>query len=80
MTDVLSAFAVRLHEVELKYVQEYMCVTDRCECSNKIEPAVFGIRKSEFEDLSYSEGDVDTFYDDCYLPMVEKGFLEPLPE
>ena len=75
MTRVTESYAVRLLEAERKYVQENMCVKSRCECSNKIDPSVFGIRKTEFEDLSYAEGDVDNFYEDCYLPMVEKGSL-----
>jgi hypothetical protein len=80
MTDIVESYTVRLHEVERQYVGEYMCITDRCECSNKIEPASFGIRISEFDSLSYSEGEVDTFYEDCYLPLVETGVLKALPE
>ena len=71
MTRVTEHYVGRLHEVESRYVRENMCVKNRCECSNKIEPSAFGIRKPEFDDLSYAEGEVDNFYTDCYQPLVE---------
>ena len=80
MANMAKIYLEELHRVEHYYVKENMCVRERCPCSTKVDQNAFGVRASELDNLEIYEGEISTFYFECYLPKVEEKALEPLDE
>ena len=73
-------------DIEMHYVQRYMCIEDLCPCSEKINTTSFGIRQIELNELDMKSGRAFKFYDHCYLDLTNSTAgeskttdLEPKP-
>ena len=69
-----------LHRIEFDYVSENMCRRNKCPCSTKIDPGVFGLRQIELNSLEIFEGSISNFYFECYLPLVDAEKMDPLED